>query len=133
MKTCSTTGVLKSVLLSSVLYLAPTVSLAAPVSAPYPQSKVIAGVSWDLSTVPSLRKAAGSDIWPTAWGSDGNLYAAWGDGGGFNTSPGSAAASRTSLGFAKISGTPVVGNTASYTGQNIWGRAPAHAKYDATF
>src|SRR3954470_2725984 len=68
-------------LLSLMLYLSSTVSavsVAATAAPPYPQSKVITGVSWDLSTVKSLRKAAGSDIWPTAWAADGNLYGAWG-------------------------------------------------------
>src|SRR3954469_9704598 len=120
---------------SLMLYLFSTVSavsVAATAAPPYPQSKVITGVSWDLSTVKSLRKAAGSDIWPTAWAADGNLYGAWGDGGGFGPESGSGAA-RTSLGVALISGTPAVGSTSSYTGRNIWGQAPEYAKYQAAF
>jgi hypothetical protein len=129
MKINATNGLLKGALLSCLLYGA-TALAATP---PYPQSQVIAGVSWDLSTVTSLRKAAGSDIWPTAWAADGNLYGAWGDGGGFNGSPSSAATGRTSLGFAQITGTPAAGSTSSFAGTNIWGRAPGHAKYPATF
>jgi hypothetical protein len=132
MKLKSTNTMIKSALLSCMLY--PCIStMALAGTAPYPQSKVIQSVSWDLSTVTSLRKASGSDIWPSAWAADGNLYGAWGDGGGFNGSQNSVAGGRTSLGFALISGTPVAGNTSSFTGTNIWGRAPAHAKYPATF
>ena len=132
MKINATKGLLKSTLLSYVLYQCiATTALAA--TAPYPQSQVVAGVSWDLSTVTSLRKAPGSDIWPSAWAADGHLYGAWGDGGGFNGSQNSLAAGRTSLGFAAITGTPAAGDSASYAGTNIWGRAPAHAKYPATF
>jgi hypothetical protein len=123
-------------LLSLVMYLSFTVnavSVAATAAPPYPQSKVITGVSWDLSTVKSLRKAPGSDIWPTAWAADGNLYGAWGDGGGFAGADSGSGAARTSLGFAQISGTPAVGNTSSFAGRNIWGQAPEHAKYQAAF
>jgi len=132
MKINATKSLLKAALLSYVLYRCLTATALAA-TAPYPPSKVITGLSWDLSTVTSLRKAAGSDIWPTTWGADGNLYGAWGDGGGFNGSQSSVAAGRTSLGFAAISGTPAAGDTGSYTGTNIWGRAPSHAKYPATF
>jgi hypothetical protein len=108
-------------------------SATAMAAAPYPQSKVITGVSWDLSTVPSLRKAAGSDIWPTAWAADGNLYTAWGDGAGFSNSEGDAGPSRTSLGIAVISGAPAKGDAASFAGRNIWGQAPNYAKNQANF
>jgi hypothetical protein len=123
-------------LLSLMLYLCSTVSsvaLAATAAPPYPHSKVITGVSWDLSTVTSLRKAQGSDIWPTAWAADGNLYGAWGDGGGFGGAQISSSAARTSLGIAMISGMPAVGNTSSYAGTNIWGQAPEYAKHQAAF
>jgi hypothetical protein len=119
---------------SLMLYLCSAgsaVSFAATPAPPYPQSKVITGVSWDLSTVQSLRKAQGSDIWPTAWAADGNLYSAWGDGGGFGGSQSYSA--RTSLGFAMISGTPAVGNTSSFAGSNVWGQAPQYAKNQARF
>lgn len=99
--------------------------------APYPQSRVIMGMTWDLSTVTSLRKAHGSDLWPMTWAADGNLYGAWGDGGGFNGD--SNTTGRVSLGFAQITGTPVVGSLASFGGKNIWGRAPQYAQSLATF
>src|SRR4051812_25192334 len=136
MKYNGTNGLFSGAVLSLVLYMGSsggTVTLAATSAAPYPRSKVITGVSWDLSTVTSLRKAPGSDIWLTTWGADGNLYGAWGDGGGFNGSQSSTAAGRASLGIAKINGRPSVGNTSSFTGQNIWGQAPAHAQYQANF
>ncbi|HET9390588.1 MAG TPA: hypothetical protein VFO44_13140 [Steroidobacteraceae bacterium] len=103
---------------------------AAPVP-PYAHSKVILGMSWDLSTVTSLRTANGSDLWPMTWGSDGELYGAWGDGGGFDGD--SDSAGRVGLGFARISGVPVAGSVGSYSGQNIWGAAPNYAQSPATF
>jgi hypothetical protein len=129
MKINLTSTMLPSLVLLTMSAVAP----AATSAAPYPHSKIIAGVSWDLSTVTSLRKAVGSDIWPTAWGADGNLYGAWGDGGGFSGVDSNAPAARASLGFAQISGTPVAGNTSSYAGRNIWGQAPGYAKYQAQF
>jgi Concanavalin A-like lectin/glucanases superfamily len=75
----------------------------------------------------------GSDLWPTAWAADGNLYGAWGDGGGFSDSQSNATAARASLGFARITGTPVAGNASSFAGRNIWGQAPEYAKYQAPF
>jgi hypothetical protein len=100
---------------------------------PYPRSHTITGMSWDLSTVTSLRKAVGSDLWPLTWAADGNLYGAWGDGGGFNGTEQSKATGRASLGFARILGTPEVGRSDSYWGENIWGQAPKFAEYQATF
>src|SRR5262245_58381064 len=76
-------------------------------TAPYPRSQVITGMTWDLSTVSSMRKANGSDLWPMTWASDGNLYGAWGDGGGFDGN--SNTTGRVSLGFAQITGMPVGG------------------------
>jgi hypothetical protein len=102
-------------------------------TAPYPPSQVITGITWDLSTVLSLRKALGSDIWPLTWASDGNLYGAWGDGGGFDGTEDSKATGRTSLGFARVTGTPAVGDPASFAGRNVWGQAPAFAENQATF
>lgn len=142
MNTNATHRVRKGALLSFLLYpclmltaaaSAATATATATAAAPYPQSTLITGVSWDLSTVSSLRKAVGSDLWPSAWGADGNLYGAWGDGGGFGGSQDSVSAGRTSVGFALISGTPQAGNTGSLGGTNIWGQAPAHAKHQATF
>ncbi|HTT02130.1 MAG TPA: hypothetical protein VMG11_08575 [Steroidobacteraceae bacterium] len=104
-----------------------------PPQAPYPHSQISAGMQWDFSTVVSHRKAVGSDLWPTTWAADGNLYAAWGDGGGFNGTERNKATGRASLGFARISGFPQTGNTASIAGQNVWGQAPAFAEHQASF
>jgi len=117
----------------TVASLFATVGPAIASTPPYPNSKVITGITWDLSTVTSMRKAAGSDIWAMTWGSDGNLYGAWGDGGGFDGTQVSKATGRASLGFARITGTPVAGNSGSYTGKNVWGQAPNFAENQATF
>jgi hypothetical protein len=100
---------------------------------PYPSSRVITGMSWDFSTVLSHRKAIGSDLWPLAWSSDGNLYGAWGDGGGFDGTENGKANGRSSLGFARITGTPVVNDPNSFGGRNLWGQAPAFAPAQASF
>ncbi|MBA2564718.1 MAG: choice-of-anchor D domain-containing protein, partial [Gemmatimonadetes bacterium] len=78
---------------------------------PYPASEVVGGVSWDFDRL--VRQAPGSDLWPTTWGPDDELYTSWGDGGGFGGSNGLA---RTSLGFARIGGGP-----ADFIGTNLWG------------
>jgi hypothetical protein len=109
------------------------VAEAAADRAPYPKSQMIAGVHWDFSTVSSHRKAIGSDIWPTTWAPDGDLYAAWGDGGGFDGTEDSKITGRASLGFARISGTPEVADPFSVMGKNVWGQAPAFAEAQATF
>ena len=106
---------------------------AGGIRAPYPNSQVIAGVQWDFSTLLSHRKAIGSDIWPTTWAADGNLYAAWGDGGGFEGTERNKATGRTSLGFARISGMPDAVDASSIVGRNLWGQAPAFAAAQATF
>ena len=98
-------------------------------NAPYPASSVITA-SWDLSSLATLRKAPGSDIWPVTWGADGNVYSAWGDGGGF---AGTNSVGRVSLGFARISGTPADGDAGSFLGTNVWGAAPQYAENPATF
>lgn len=98
-------------------------------NAPYPASSVITA-SWDLSSLGTLRKAPGSDIWPVTWGADGNLYSAWGDGGGF---AGTNNVGRVSLGFARISGTPADAIASSFLGTNVWGAAPQYAENPATF
>lgn len=117
-----------SVLLVSCLAVSAHGSAA---DAPYPRSRLITSMIWDFSTVNGLRKAHGSDLWPSAWGADGNLYAAWGDGGGFDGDDNNVG--RVSLGFARIMGTPLAGNASSYSGRNIWGAAPAYARNPATF
>lgn len=106
---------------------------AGGIRAPYPNSRVITGVKWDFSTLLSHRKAVGSDIWPTTWAADGNLYAAWGDGGGFDGGERSKITGRASLGFARISGIPDAVDAASFKGRNVWGQAPAFAEAQATF
>lgn len=89
---------------------------------PYPPSPVIAGITWDPpSTI--VRKAPGSDNWPTTWASDGNLYASWGDGGGFG---GTNRDGRASLGVARMVGSPD-----TFVGQNVWGGKNGEGK--ATF
>ncbi|MGH8137998.1 MAG: LamG-like jellyroll fold domain-containing protein [Steroidobacteraceae bacterium] len=114
-------------LLSSLAMSSPGAAAAAP----YPKSPLITAMSWDFNTIGSLRKAHGSDLWPTAWAADGNLYAAWGDGGGFDGDDNNVG--RVSLGFARIAGTPVAGDPASYSGRNVWGAAPAYAQNRASF
>jgi len=115
--------------MSVFLMLITNITLAS--NAPYPQSQVITGMTWDLSTVTTLRKAQGSDLWPMTWAADGNLYGAWGDGGGFDGNANNIG--RVSLGFARITGTPVQGQPNSFSGKNVWGAAPGYAQYPATF
>jgi hypothetical protein len=107
--------------------------LASANTPPYPHSRTITGMTWNFSSVLTLRKAVGSDLWPLTWAADGNLYGAWGDGGGFQGTEQSKATGRASLGFARISGTPELGRPDSFAGENIWGQAPKFAQYQATF
>src|SRR3569833_2206958 len=99
-------------------------------TAPYPQSTVVTSLTGDLSSTTTQRKAPGSDIWTMTWAADGNLYGGWGDGGGFQ---GDNTNGRVSLGFARILGVPIIGSSTSYSGQNVWGRAPNFAENLATF
>lgn len=69
--------------------------------APYPQSSVISGITWDFSTLRSA--ASGSDEWPVTWADDDNIYTSWGDGGGFS---GNNTDGRVSIGVARVEGTP---------------------------
>jgi hypothetical protein len=98
---------------------------------PYPYSHYITQVTWDFSGLESLRRAHGSDIWPCAWATDGDLYCAWGDGGGFDGD--SNTAGRVSLGFARVSGAPSLDDPDSFAGRNVWGDAPQYAQEQATF
>ena len=68
---------------------------------PYPPSPVIADVVWHADT--HVSAALGSDLWPTTWADDDNVYAAWGDGHGFGEWDG---LSKNSLGIARIEGGP---------------------------
>ncbi len=84
-------------------------SLSQP--APYPPSDYISSITWDTGS--KTQAAPGSDLWPTTWGADGNIYTSWGDGGGFG---GTNSLGRVSMGFARMEGPP-----ASYTGINVNG------------
>jgi hypothetical protein len=68
---------------------------------PYPESPVIAGVTFASSTT-ILRKALGSDNWPMTWCDDDTLFTAYGDGWGFEP----RIATKLSQGFARIVGLP---------------------------
>jgi hypothetical protein len=68
---------------------------------PYPPSPVIKKVIWDKKSL--IRKAIGSDLWPTTWAHDDHIYTSWGDGGGFG---GNDKKGRVSLGVARIEGHP---------------------------
>lgn len=76
---------------------------------PYPPSTVIESVQW---APPSkiVRKAPGSDNWPSTWGDDDAIYTAYGDGNGFEP----LVPEKLGLGFAKI-----LGNPNSFQGINI--------------
>lgn len=88
---------------------------------PYPPSPVVESISWDFDNL--TRLAPGSDLWPTTWAVDDNLYTSWGDGGGFG---GTNSDGRVSLGFARIEGSPE-----SFKGINVWGGK--NAENPATF
>ena len=103
----STTFFMLSALTALSLWLA----FAPPPGSPYPPSRVIAGVEFDLST--HDRRAPGSDNWASTWAADDHIYVAWGDGGGFG---GTNRAGRVSLGVARVEGGP-----SDYRGVNLWG------------
>jgi hypothetical protein len=52
--------------------------------APYICSDHVTSVSWNCPG--RIEEAAGSDLFPVAWATDGNLYTSFGDGNGFLTS-----------------------------------------------
>jgi hypothetical protein len=87
------------------------VAANAPFRAGYPQSNVIAGVTFDDAS--ARTEAPGSDIWPITWGADGELYTPWGDGGGFG---GTNQTGRVSFGVARVRG-----GKRDYVGENIAG------------
>src|SRR4051794_41880204 len=64
----------------AAIILAALASLAAGAAgaAPYPNSGLITGVSWDTATYRFA--GAGGDLWPVTAGADGKVYTAWGDG-----------------------------------------------------
>jgi hypothetical protein len=78
-------------------------------SRPYPQSAILNSISWDELT--KVRYAtgsqcsgcgtgAGSDLWDSAWASDGLIYSAWGDGSGFS------ATQQYEIGISSLTGSP---------------------------
>ncbi|MEZ5352432.1 MAG: serine hydrolase [Bryobacteraceae bacterium] len=76
---------------------------------PYPPSPVIETIRWaPADTI--VRRAAGSDNWPTTWGDDDAIYTAYGDGYGFEP----LLKEKLGLGFAKLVGAP-----GSFEGINI--------------
>ncbi len=70
-------------------------------AAPYPPSPVIREVHWSPPET-ILRRAQGSDNWPTTWADDDQLYTAYGDGWGFDP----RVPKKLSMGFARIEGGP---------------------------
>jgi hypothetical protein len=84
---------------------------------PYPASDLIRSLEWHWDTL--FQAAPGSDLWPVAWASDGNLYASWGDGGGFG---GTNDDGRVSMGFARIEGSPEAPRGTNVNG----GKDPEH-------
>ncbi len=89
---------------------------------PYPRSPVMAGISFDRSTL--VKGAPGSDQFGTTWARDGNLYVAWGDGGGFG---GTNSRGRVSLGVARLEGIPP-----RWRARNVWGGVNPLSKQPAT-
>ncbi|MCA9129469.1 MAG: serine hydrolase, partial [Planctomycetales bacterium] len=84
----------------------PVVSAISP---PYLPSTVITSVQWaPVDTI--VRKAKGSDNWPTTWCDTDELLTAYGDGWGFEP----LVEKKLSLGLAKISGGP-----RDFTGVNL--------------
>ncbi len=97
--------------------------------APYPPSPVIQSANWDFEHLIRLANTpgkGGSDLWPTTWAADGNVYTGWGDGGGFSGA--SDYNGRVSLGFGRIMGTPP-----NIKGVDVWGSYPKYARNPATF
>ena len=79
---------------------------------PYPPSPVFESITWDFAN--AQQDAGTSDIWPTTWASDGDIYTALGDGKGFSWPV------KVSYGSAKLAGDPE-----SYTGTDIQGFGPS--------
>jgi len=78
---------------------------------PYPQSSLIASVTFDFST--HVRQAGSSDNWPLTWAADDPQYTSWGNGGGFT---GDGSECRVSLGIARIEA-----NVRDFVGHDLWG------------
>ena len=103
----------KLVFITSLVFLITVCNIPRAIAAdpPYPPSPVIESITWDFGSL--IRLAPGSDLWPTTWAANDNIYASWGDGGGFG---GNNSDGRTSLGFARIEGPPN-----SFAAYNVWG------------
>jgi CubicO group peptidase (beta-lactamase class C family) len=76
--------------------------LAYAAGSPYPPSAVVSGIRWDPADK-IVRKAEGSDNWPTTWGDDDAQYTAYGDGWGFEPK----VEKKLSLGFVRVTGDPL--------------------------
>ena len=114
----ATTSLVSFVLVS---LFAPTALASFPQTPPYPQSKLLTGVTWDWKA--HRRLAPGSDNWAITWSNDDHQYTVWGDGGGFG---GTNSLGRVSLGFARVEGPHN-----AYRGINVWGGHKGTSK--ATF
>ena len=104
-------------------------TLSAQTEAPYAPSPVIEGANWDFEHLIRLANTpgkGGSDLWPTTWAADGNVYTGWGDGGGFSGATDNTG--RVSLGFGQLIGTPP-----QVKGVDVWGYYPNYAEHPATF
>jgi hypothetical protein len=86
---------------ASTPLLLTTPASSATGDAPYCSSRVIGGMNWQFSN--GYTEPNGSDLWPAAWGADGNVYLFFGDGGGFG---GDNERGRASFGIAMITGEP---------------------------
>jgi CubicO group peptidase (beta-lactamase class C family) len=82
--------------------VAPVVrAITADRKAPYPPSPVIREIRW-APQESIVRKARGSDTWPTTWADDDAQYTAYGDGEGFEP----FVPEKLSLGLARVVGPP---------------------------
>jgi hypothetical protein len=62
----------------TALALAALATTPVEAAAPYPQSAVITGITWDTGS--HRWGGEGGDIWPVTWAQDDTLRTAWGDG-----------------------------------------------------
>jgi hypothetical protein len=69
-------------------------------------STFFSGMNWNWST--GANQQNGSDLWPSTWGADGNIYTFFGDGGGFF---GGDQLGRSSFGVAEITAPAPAPNT----------------------
>lgn len=102
---------------------------ADPKGAAYPHTSAIQSATWDFKHLIRLANTpgkGGSDLWPTTWGADGNVYTGFGDGGGFSGA--SDNLGRVSMGFARIRGLPP-----RIKAMDVWGSYPKYAEHPATF